>query len=219
MPDINTAINFSSDFQSVISEKLGDSSFTYRDWGAEDLLALRKIVREFYRNEQKGICAYCRKDVSIQSASNCHVEHIAPKSKYRDFIFEPKNLCVICADCNEIKREQETLGEVIDTLKDGSKRKQYPRSTTAFKIVHPHFDVYDDNILILSGTYYLDKTEKGNFTIYACKLNRKLYAFGWERQIVDEAELFELMNKCLEEKSFTKRIHLIGQLKKLLLQL
>jgi hypothetical protein len=216
MPDIIRQIEYDTAQKALVNAKLKDPKFSYLNWSDDDLLSLRGEIRKFYRNEQLGKCPYCKNPISIQSARNSDVEHIAPKSKYRDFIFEPKNLCVICADCNEIKRERETIGEIIDTVVNGDNRRQYPRTANAFKIVHPHFDNYEEHILILNNKYYLDKSLKGNFTIFACRLNRHLYAFGWEREIIDEAELFALMNKCLEETSTTKRTHLLMQLKHLL---
>ncbi|MET0570591.1 MAG: HNH endonuclease, partial [Pedobacter agri] len=209
---------FSASQSLIIKMKLDDKDFSFLNWKDEDLKELRKSIRDFYRKEQKAICSYCKNPVSLQSASNCHIEHIVPKSKYRYYIFEPKNLCVICADCNEIKREQETIGEVIDPLIKGGKRVLYPRSSRSFKIVHPHFDEYDNHILILNSAFYLDKTPKGNFTIYACRLNRRLYAFGWEKETVDDAELMSVMTSYLNEKSITNRVKILNQLKKLLIQ-
>jgi hypothetical protein len=181
MADIKSAVTFSAELAGFIASKFSDPTFTYRDWDKDDLEGLRGHIRTHYRQVQLGSCSYCRKDVSLQAAMNCHVEHIAPKSKYQSFMFEPKNLCVICADCNTIKREQEVLQEVPDTVVRGSTRRQYPRSGSAFKIVHPHFDDYNDHIEMF-GLFYVDKTDKGHFTIGACRLNRKLRAFGWEAE-------------------------------------
>lgn len=136
MADIKQPIKYNVQQKALIEAKLQDRAFIHSNWGEEDLKELRKAIREFYRQQQDGFCSYCRSPVSLQSAGNCQIEHIAPKSKYRDFIFEPRNLCVICADCSEIKREQETLGNEPDTVEKGSKRKHYPRSPNAFKVVH-----------------------------------------------------------------------------------
>ena len=98
MPDINNQISFTLEVKKHIKQKLNDPNFKYTDWSDKSLESLRKIIRDFYRKEQVGKCAYCKRDVSLQSASNSHVEHILPKSRYFKFIFEPKNLCVICAE-------------------------------------------------------------------------------------------------------------------------
>ena len=198
MADIDTPVVFDDEQSMVIDKKIEEAEFSHKSWNDEDLQSLRAYIRSFYRGQQRGICAYCRKTVSLQSAANCHVEHIAPKSKYPKFMFEPKNLCVACADCNEIKREQETLKEVPDTVVNGGDRKIYPRSSSAFYIVQPHFDNYEDHIEVFNG-YYVDRTSKGHFTIGACKLNRRLRALGWEEAVVCESELSELMRTFLDD--------------------
>lgn len=187
MSDIKFPVSFTKDLLQTITSKTDSPTFTHRDWGAPELEAVRRHVRDHYRTAQNGFCAYCRGVVSIQSASNCHVEHIAPKSTYQRFMFEPKNLCVVCADCNEIKREQEVANEGPDPVKKGGNRRIYPRSSGAFKIVHPHFDVWDHHIQKF-GPFYGDKSDKGHFTIGACKLNRHLRKFGWE-SVYDDAEI------------------------------
>lgn len=212
MADIKTSIKFSKAQQRLITEKLNDSFFSHINWGDQSLLGLRRAIRLFYRKMQKGVCSYCKNDISLVSVANCHVEHIVPKSKYKCFIFEPKNLCVICADCSEIKRNQEVGEETIDTIKGGHKRKLYPRSSSAFKIVHPHFDNFNDHILILPGGYYVDKSKKGHFTIGVCMLNRKLYKFGSNKEAIDNDDLCELMNDFLDESKTDKREALLRKI-------
>lgn len=188
MADIDTPAVYSSTLKALVEGKLKDTNFTHKSWGEDDLLSFRSMVRAHYRSIQKGNCAFCKGPVSLQSAANCHIEHIVPKSRRREFIFEPKNLCVICADCNEIKRSQETEAKIPDTLSKGDKAKLYPRSSNAFLIVHPHFDEWDQHV-IKFGELYVDLSDKGSFTIGACVLNRKLREFGWEAVITDEASL------------------------------
>lgn len=184
MSDISSAVIYTPALKLLIKSKTGCSNFTHTDWSGDDLAQLRQFIRNHYRSQQAGICAYCRGPVSLQSVANCHIEHIAPKSKYLSFIFEPKNLCVICADCNEIKRSQETLNQEPDTVINRNTRRMYPRSSGAFKIVHPHFDKWDEHIEQF-GIFYADKTDKGHFTIGACRLNRRLREFGWEVEYDD----------------------------------
>ena len=114
MPLIDNTISFNEIESQLITNKLSDSTFKHSDWGGDELQALRSTIRAFYRDEQVGVCAYCNNDVSLITAGNAHIEHIAPKSLYPNFIFEPKNLCIVCSDCNTIKRNQEVLEEVPD---------------------------------------------------------------------------------------------------------
>lgn len=215
MSDIIASYQYTSDLLKLITEKKAQANFSHKSWSDDDLEPLRKNVRNFYRTQQKGKCAYCKQNVSNISALNCHVEHIAPKSLYLDFIFNPKNLCVICADCNQIKREQETLGTIPATIKN-SLIKKYPRSSSAFKIVHPHFDTYEQHIIEING-FYLDRSPKGHFTIGACNLNRKLHIFGWEIDSFNESELCSMMSSFLDEKDILIRMKYLELIKKTLL--
>lgn len=187
MSDIKSPVSFTSEVLQRIASRAGAPNFTHQDWSSPELELVRQYVRDHYRQEQKGICAYCKGVVSLQSANNCHVEHIAPKSKYKNFMFEPKNMCVVCADCNEIKREQEVMNEEPDPVRRGGVRKLYPKSSGAFRIVHPHFDIWSDHVQKF-GAFYVDKSDKGHFTIGACKLNRYLRKFGWESDY-DDSEI------------------------------
>ncbi|EOB2572124.1 HNH endonuclease [Vibrio fluvialis] len=172
------SVAFDQNQTAVIEEVVSSPSFQHTDWNkvelSSELQRLRSHIRSHYRKEQKARCAYCGKDLSVQSAANCHVEHIAPKSLYKEYMFLPQNLCLACADCNEIKGDIDT----IKPLPKGKKRKRYPRASSQFKIIHPHFDNYDDHINVFLGNYYIDNTEKGHFTIGICKLNQRLQAYG-----------------------------------------
>ncbi|QXR09429.1 hypothetical protein EVX74_018295 (plasmid) [Acinetobacter lwoffii] len=211
MPDIKNQISFTVQIKKILREKLKDTNFKYTDWSDESLEETRKLIREFYRNEQNGKCAYCRQGVSLQSASNAHVEHILPKSKHLKFIFEPKNLCVICADCNEIKREKEALGSPDEVLKK-KEISLYPRSSKAFIIVHPHFDNYHEHIRILVGGEYVDRTPKGNVTIGICKLNRFFHKFGWPDEPSTLQDILQTADKILKNDDPLSQIRLIKEL-------
>jgi len=214
MPDILNTYVYSSEFEKRLKEKFSKTGINHSNWGDEDISDIRSSIREFYRNEQKTKCSYCKQNVSIQSASNCQVEHIVAKSQHFEFIFEPKNLCVICADCNEIKRNQEVLNELpIVTIK--SKIKNYPRSSNAFKIVHPHFDNYDEHLLIING-FYFDKSTKGGYTIVFCNLNRRLHKLGYENPIFSDIQLMELMRAYLTEVDALKKIYILKRLREML---
>ena len=214
MADLNNSINLSRESLLIISQKKATNKINYKSWSDKDLMPVRKEIRDFYRIEQKGICCFCKQTVSLTSALNCQIEHIVPKKLHEDHMFNPKNLCVICADCNEIKRDQETLGIIPETMKNAEKRKFYPRSSSAFLIVHPHFDNWEDHILIFNGLY-ADKTPKGHFTIGTCKLNRKLHRFGWDETLIDDEEINTLMNNFLKEKDSIKRMKILNVIRKI----
>lgn len=218
MPLINEEYNFTNEQKELVNQKLADENFLHNDWGNDDLQDIRSSLRNFYRRKQLGKCAFCFNEISLVSAANAQVEHIAPKSLHRQFIFEPKNLCVICADCNLIKRNQEIIDEMPETINNPDGRVRYPSASSAFKIVHPHFDNYPSHI-IKRGKVYVDRTPKGQFTISACKLNRFFHQFGFEEDFVDDSTLIELMTSFIDSQTTHEKKILLDELKNLLILL
>lgn len=175
MSDISDPVIFSSDLKKLILSKQNDSSFSHDNWGDLDLLPVRKFVRAHYRPLQGKVCYFCKNPLSQKSAMNCQVEHLIPKSTHPKFIFTPQNLCLICCDCNESKGSH-------PITKAGAKLKRYPRSSKPFKIVHPHFDKYDEYIYKTVSGHFMglddDKARKGSYTIYVCGLNKDIDSLG-----------------------------------------
>lgn len=192
MADINDAIVLSQQSIQMINDIKAKQDFNFRMWSDDDLLSVRKEIRTYYRKVQKGKCAYCRQPIS-RSPNGCHVEHIVAKSIREDFMFTPNNLCVICPDCNEIKREKEIIHTVESALNKNDTR-LYPRSSGAFIIYHPHFDFYNQHIAEIDG-YYFDRTDKGAQTIRICVLNRKLRDFGYDDSAIAIPGHLDLMMK------------------------
>lgn len=209
---------FDAEQARIIDEEARSADFSHQSWSCDELEAIRSAIRNHYKNEQRGQCAYCRNPVSIHDAMNCHVEHIAPKSKYPQFMFEPKNLCVICSDCNSIKRNQEVMQEEPDPVVNGRNRRRYPRASSSFFIVHPHFDRWDDHIQVF-GKYYVDKSAKGHFTIGACVLNRHLRQFGWEPTLINDQQMAGAMTAYLEGTDPVAKASALMRLMRLMQQL
>ena len=179
MSDIVHPIQFTAESQRIITAKTNDPNFDHTCWADPSLASIRKEIRNYYRQKQKGLCSFCKNELSVSSALNCHVEHIAPKAKYPHFIFTPTNLCVICSDCNTNKRDQEVHKYSKSSIIQNKRRVKYPKSASSFLIVHPHFDNYEEHILIV-GSFYVDKgSRKGNYTIGICNLNRRLGTLGY----------------------------------------
>jgi len=212
MPDIANPVVYTDDLGRLVQSKLNDAAFTHQQWGHEDLEPLRSHVRVHYRNEQRAICSFCRNPLGLRAAENCQVEHIVPKSIRPEFMFEPKNLCVICADCNTIKRDQEVTASIPNTVAPRRGQQRYPRTSNAFLIVHPHFDIYGEHILIHHG-FYVDRSPKGNFTIGACKLNRRLHEFGWDENIVNRPTLMEAAQQYVNSEPGVDRLAALQRLR------
>ncbi|KQG95934.1 hypothetical protein APC57_05340 [Acinetobacter baumannii] len=214
MPLINEPYIFDPELKKKLKSKVTDPNFNHENWGDEEFSDLRSLIRAHYRTKQGALCAYCKARISLVSASNAHIEHIVPKAIHLEYIFEPKNLCVICADCNTIKRNQETINDIKNPLVNIISR--YPRSSNAFKIIHPHFDDYDLHIAI-KGKIYIDLTPKGNFTIGACKLNRYFQKFGIDQDFIDDSVLIEIFQKFMDSDNTAEKAYLINELKTILI--
>lgn len=196
----------------AIIELIKESNYSHLSWGDNSLMSVKRKLRDFYRLEQLGSCAFCKNEISLRSALNCTIEHILPKSKNLEFMFTPLNLCVICSDCNEIKRAQEVIDEVPDVLTSSKKRKRYPTVSSAFKIIHPHYDDWNTHIVRL-GRAYIDKSKKGINTIAICNLNRFFHKFEVGDEYITETELHELMEEYLTCQSPMRKAELLLQIK------
>lgn len=137
----------------------------------EDSLAkIKKHIKGHYIEVQDYTCVYCKQRVEIKHNAVWDAEHIIPKDKYPDFMFEPENLCISCKDCN-----QEKLNKNVLTNED---RKTFPKESKDYKIIHPHFDTYHKHIKILkSSLFFVPMDKKGRATIETCGLLRFLYKF------------------------------------------
>lgn len=132
-------------------------------WSDEGLAALRGRVKTFYIAAQGEHCCYCARHLAAAFHRSWDLDHIVDRAKYPWFLFTPENLAASCPECNQAKTDKEVL--------KNPGRKTYPNNTDAFRIVHPHFDSYDDHIY-RDGFVYVPKTDKGKFTIVLCDLLR-----------------------------------------------
>lgn len=89
----------------------------------------KDLVRSHYFIEQNQRCAYCGK--FYNNVKEMEIEHIAHWSKYRVFIMEPENLCLVCSVCNNLKLDKDNITTIPYNL---------TYQLNAFLIYHPHFD-------------------------------------------------------------------------------
>jgi 5-methylcytosine-specific restriction endonuclease McrA len=182
MPLINSAVTFSPEIILKIATVKSESKLSHTRWGDDDLEELRREIRNFYRREQKLTCAYCREEIGSIAAVNAPIEHILPKSKYVQFMFEPKNLCVICADCNTYKRDREGL---LEPPLYRNSIITYPLDSDRYRLFHPHIDEYNQHITKIKYIY-LPGSKKGSYTIYACNLNRVIEELGVSDELFND---------------------------------
>lgn len=165
-------IDFDENEKEYIKKKLALSGFSHNSWADEDLSKIKSKIKAYYLYEQKTICPYCKRNLQTSNGRFWDIEHIIPRSYCKEFMFEPKNLCMACVDCNNAKSDKKVT-------KSRAKVK-YPIKSDLFFIIHPHLDVYEDNLEpIRPGFFYIPKTEKGSKTIEICNLNRFYQSAGF----------------------------------------
>lgn len=128
-----------------LKESRNPKNFTKDDWDItkKEMKAVKKDIKTSLITLQDNKCAYCtiifedRKKEFIDLQLDGDREHIAPKSKFPNFIFTENNLVLSCQTCNRtLKNDYNTVIHEKDNYKD-----------LEYNIVHPYFDNYKDHII------------------------------------------------------------------------
>jgi 5-methylcytosine-specific restriction endonuclease McrA len=189
---IDEAVNFSEESRTTINDYLLKKK-TEKDtpqWDAECFRGVRAEIKDFYKIKQDYICSYCAKRVQVRHSMVWDTEHIVSKERHPEFMFEPRNLCIACKDCNGYKDEAEVLSN--------AKRVKYPTKGQDFLIVHPHFDEYGEHIRILAKDIYVARSKKGGFTKRICQLDRFTYeSVSWDKSIAEKPKILSAIDALL----------------------
>jgi 5-methylcytosine-specific restriction endonuclease McrA len=195
---IANPVSYENDDVTIVAsfEALPPSDQSGNYWSDPSLDGLKTRIKTYYITAQNTRCCYCNRHLGSDNHRLWDVEHIASRAKHARFMFVPTNLAAACPDCNSRKGDSEAL---VNT-----KRKTYPTSSEGFRILHPHFDNFQDHIHNVD-LVYLPKTEKGKKTIYACDLLRFAQKFiDWENSAADASfenkveQIFNEDNKTSE---------------------
>jgi hypothetical protein len=201
---IDSPINYSTESEDLIRmlKERYSGKLTADMWNSDELDPVKAEIKNYYKTKQNYRCSYCWQEILVNHSATWDTEHIVPRSLHPQFMFEPKNLCVACKDCNLAKSDVEVLVN--------KNRKSYPNISLAFKIVHPHFDNYEEHISIHIGHIYKAKSDKGKFTIINCDLLRFSYGhFGFDTALASKPKLVEHMTEYLSEADESRRDSLL----------
>lgn len=114
-------------------------------WSADFLSDIKKKIKNHLLKKQLGNCCYCQKNLSGEFSMVIDIEHILPKSKYPNFMFDLRNLAISCKRCNmKIKRND------IGFLNDIFFQSESFFDTEGYDIIHPNLDVYDSHLKLYS---------------------------------------------------------------------
>lgn len=151
--------------ESKAIKELQEKELTANDWGSrkKGIASFKENIREHLLDEQNNYCAYCRMELN-EGCEYVQRDHIVPKTLHPKWLFETKNLCITCSQCNNNKKNVEVLVNPDITY--------YPSDSDDFKIINPYIDKYSEHINIVEDIIYKGITNKGKFTIKICNLDR-----------------------------------------------
>lgn len=193
---IGKKVEYSKVENDLIKEYLQQGNVSGDDWSHKKFEAIKDTIKKHYKNEQEYTCPYCKIKYPVTHGMVWDIEHIIAKDSKPNFMFEPLNLCVSCKDCNGSKSNTEVLVN--------KKRKTFPKKNTDYKIVHPHFDVYDEHInAIVPGDFYRALSKKGEFTIIECRLLRFYGAVNKEQP---DQEINDLAKALINAEGFAREL-------------
>jgi hypothetical protein len=139
------------------------NNFTiHEDWDKNVFSDLKNKIRDDLRPKQNNKCCYCKKELGYD-IKEVDIEHIIPKATYPDFTFVSNNLALSCPGCNTMKGDQPVLSKQIV---------RPPSHSNHHTIVHAHYDIYEDHILIHNGCIFEAISKRGSNTITICQLFR-----------------------------------------------
>jgi len=136
---------------------------------------------------QHGLCCYCRRQLP-NDPQDTDLEHIIEKAAHPTFTFEIRNLALSCTTCNGrkntafgrmcgklTKRSLRSVGGATRVIRCPVLSSNVPpltiSSSTDFRWVHPHLDVFRDHITVRKGYIFQKRTLKGHRTIRGLELN------------------------------------------------
>lgn len=153
-------------------------------WSDPVVNPVRGEIKDHYIAEQNRRCCYCDREYPTNNKAVWEGEHIIARTKAPRFMFEPRNLSACCKDCNNAKRE----GDVrVDP-----DRVSFPDESHHYRIVHPHFDRYEDHIRWY-GDVVKPLTPKGGELIALCNL----YRFGFVKAGADVTPANSLVDNMI----------------------
>lgn len=179
-----TPVVFEEAHLTFIKLKMQDENFTHNSWSDDDLQEIKDRIKSHYHAVQNTVCPYCKRQLDSRNGRNWDIEHIISRSSVSNFMFEPKNICMACVDCNTEKSDK--------TVTTSKAKSHYPSRSEQFLIIHPHYDEYDDFLLAIEpGLFYFPRHPKGRKTIEICGLNRfyEYAGFGKDSNILEKIRL------------------------------
>lgn len=176
-----------------------------------DMDDVKKFIKDHYKLAQDYKCAYCQQKIEVSHNGTWDAEHIIPKDTHPQFMFEPRNLCVSCKDCNLIKLNKKVL--------KNTRRVTFPLLADDYLFCHPHFHLYSDHVnIIQEAGFYLPKTKQGVHLVEMCGLLRfvlKYADYDWDDEQIC-LQVHALGDELVATKAPEAKIAIMSMMKTLL---
>lgn len=193
---INDPLEYSTEDQRLVSDFIQREVKNGNDWSNDEFTDIKATIKNHYKVVQNYTCPYCKVVNPNTHGMVWDIEHIIAKDTKPIFMLEPRNLCVACKDCNGAKSNKDVLVN--------PRRVTFPTNESDYKIVHPHFDRYEQHInAITPGDFYRPLTSKGEYTIVTCRLLR---FYGVVQQTQPDIEIDELAKAMISSQGAARRV-------------
>ena len=124
-------------------------------------MAVSPATKRLVKDRSQGLCEYCRiPEEEFAAATSFHVEHIKPKSRFRDgdpLRDDPRNLAWACPKCNLPKSNKTQATD--------------PKTGELHPLFNPRTEEWSDHFVALSSGRIEGVTPTGRATRDALNLN------------------------------------------------
>lgn len=146
-------------------------------WEDKSIIAAKSQIKELLKIKHKHQCCYCRRSFVGEFNMVIDIEHVLPKEKFPEWIFEIENLSLSCKRCNmNVKNDDiEFYKEQVGT---------YSRDSDAYKIIHPNYDDWN-----LHMKYFCWIENDLRIIKYVPLANSSKAAFTYAYMRLDELEI------------------------------
>lgn len=136
MLDLNNPITYTAAEQTVIDMVLASKRTGKERWSDNRTKRIKNRISTHCLAEQQCYCAFCE---GLVNEGDAPIEHISPKGRTPDFVYEPYNLVVSCTRCNspKIKGEKPTIVGAVNPV----------YASNNFRLVHPRLDNPNQHIV------------------------------------------------------------------------
>lgn len=176
-----------------------------------EMADVKKVIKDHYKLAQDYTCPYCLQRVEVDHNGAWDAEHIIPKDTHPQFMFEPRNLCISCKDCNLIKLNRNVL--------KNKKRIRFPNRPEDYAFCHPHFHIYAEHITVIEKAgFYLPRTKEGIQLVEICGLLRFVLKYA-ECEWTDEElcmQIRDLGEELFNEPLAESKVLIMSMMKTLL---